>query len=171
MPSVICNTSPLQYLYQIKLLSLLPELFGHEQILIPQAVVNEINTGRRKNKNLPTLTELSWVVICPPVNSSLLLKYPARLGNGEKHVLALGLDTPDALLVMDDRIARRYAFDAGLDVTGTLGILLLAKQQGLLTSVKPSLDHLLNSGFHISANIYLKALELAGEKAHSNSQQ
>ena len=163
MPSVICNTSPLQYLHQIDLLNLLPELFGRGQILIPQAVVNEINTGRRKNKNLPILTELSWVVICPPVNSSLLLKYPTSLGNGEKHVLALGLDTPDALLVMDDRVARRYAFGAGLDVTGTLGILLLAKKQGLLTSVKPSLDYLLNSGFRISTSIYRKALELAGE--------
>ena len=45
MPSVICNTSSLQYLYQIDLLNLLPELFGLGQILIPQAVVNEINTG------------------------------------------------------------------------------------------------------------------------------
>lgn len=171
MPSVICNTSPLQYLHQINLLNLLPELFGHGQILIPQAVVNEINTGRRKNKNLPTLTELSWAVIRPPANTSLLSKYPTSLGNGEKHVLALGMDTPNALLVMDDRIARRHAFEAGLDVTGTLGILLLAKQEGILTSVKPSLDHLLNSGFHISASIYRKALELAGEKNNSNYQR
>ena len=163
MPSVICNTSPLQYLYQINLLNLIPELFGHGQILIPQAVVNEINTGRRKNKNLPTLTELPWASIRPPANTSLLSKYPTSLGSGEKHVLALGMDTQDVLLVMDDRIARRYAFEVGLDVTGTLGILLLAKKQGLVSSVKPSLDYLLKSGFYISASIYQKALELARE--------
>ena len=170
MPNVICNTSPLQYLHQIGLLNLIPELYGHGQILIPQAVVDEINAGRHSNKNLPTLTDLSWAIISPPVRSPTV-SYRTNLGTGEKHVIGLGLNTPDALLIMDDRVARRCAFEAGLDVTGTVGLLLVGKQQGLPTSVKPSLDRLLNSGFHISTNIYQKGLELAGEKNNPNYQR
>ena len=64
---------------------------------------------------------------------------------------------------MDDRLARQYAIEAGLMVTGTVGILLSAKDLGLLSSVKPSLDRPVDSGFHISSNIYEKGLELAGE--------
>ena len=63
MPVVICNTSALQYLYQIDLLDLLPVLFGQAQI--PPAVASEIDEGKGRKVSLPTLEDLPWVAIRP----------------------------------------------------------------------------------------------------------
>ena len=61
MPVVICNTSPIQYLYQADVLELLPALTG--QVYIPEAVVAELEEGRRRNVLLPALEDLSWLVV------------------------------------------------------------------------------------------------------------
>ena len=160
MPVVICNTSVLQYLHQIDLLDLLPALFG--QVQIPRAVAAELDEGKRRNVSLPTLEDLSWVTI-QPVRDRTLLPLITSLGDGEKEVLALGLEATDALLVLDDRNARRYATAAGLEVTGTLDILILAKERGLLGSIRPALDRLQALQFRLSAETRQIVLDLAGE--------
>ena len=60
MPVVICNTSPIQYLYQTDMLELLPALAG--QVYVPEAVVAELEEGRRRNVLLPVLEDLSWLI-------------------------------------------------------------------------------------------------------------
>ena len=161
MPDVICNTSPLQYLHQINQIDLLPGLYSNIQV--PQAVADEIATGQRNNNALPYLTDLSWATIRPKEEYVPLSQAPAGLGIGEKHVISLGLKSPDSLVVLDDRIARQYAVKADLIITGTVGILLEAKHRSLIPSVKPSLDHLMDLGFRISTDVYRKGLLLAGE--------
>ncbi len=161
MPAVICNTSVLQYLHQIDRLDLLPALFG--QVQIPYAVVAELDEGKRQNISLPTLEGLSWVTI-RPVRDRTLLPLVTSLGDGEKEVLALGLEATNALLVLDDRNARRYAIEAGLEVTGTLGILVLAKEGGLIDSIRPALDRLQALQFRLSAKTRQTVLALAGEE-------
>lgn len=160
MPVVICNTSVLQYLHQIDLLDLLPALFG--QVQIPRAVAAEMEEGKRRSVSLPTLEALSWLTI-RPVRDRTLLPLITSLGDGEKEVLALGLEATDALLVLDDRNARRYATAAELEVTGTLGILILAKERGLLGSIRPALDRLQALRFRLSAATRQTVLDLAGE--------
>ena len=160
MPVVICHTSVLQYLHQIDLLDLLPALFG--QVQIPGAVAAEMEEGKRRNVPLPTLEALSWVTI-RPVRDRTLLPLITSLGDGEKEVLALGLEAADALLVLDDRNARRYATAAELEVTGTLGILILAKERGLLGSIRPALDRLQALRFRLSAATRRRVLDLADE--------
>lgn len=163
MPNAICNTSPLKYLHQAGLLNLLHDLYG--QVLIPQSVAEEINAGKRKNINLPDLENLSWATIKSPgkMSTTPLLSQATNLGIGEKHVISLGMETPGALLIMDDLHARRHASEASLEMTGTAGVLISAKQQGLLASVKPSLDRILDLGFYSSGHLYHQCLELAGE--------
>ena len=160
MPDVICNTSPLQYLHQAELLHLLPELFGSVQV--PSAVTAELEEGRRLGVNLPGLAALPWVTT-RVVRDRTLLPPVTSLGAGEKEVLGLGLETPDHLLVLDDRAARRYALAVGLEVTGTMGILLLAKERGFLDFVRPALDRLQGLRFRFSAATYRQVLDLAGE--------
>ena len=160
MPIVICNTSVLQYLHQIDLLDLLPALF--KQVQIPRAVAAEMEEGKRRNVSLPTLEALSWLTI-RPVRDRTLLPLITSLGDGEKEVLALGLEATDALLVLDDRNARRYATAAELEVTGTLGILILAKERGLLGSLRPVLDRLQALRFRLSAATLQRVLDLADE--------
>lgn len=161
MPAVICNTSVLQYLHQIDWLDLLSALFG--QVQIPRAVAAELDEGKRRNVSLPTLADLSWVTV-RPVRDRTLLPLVTSLGDGEKEVLALGLEETDALLVLDDRNARRYAIAAGLEVTGTLGILVLAKERGLIDSIRPALDRLQELQFRLSAPTRQMVLNLAGEE-------
>lgn len=160
MPDVICNTSPLQYLHQADVLELLPTLVG--QVYVPEAVVTELEEGRRRNVRLPNLEELSWLTV-RPVRDRTLLPMVTHLGDGEKEVLALGLETQDALLLLDDRDARRYARSLELDISGTLGILLWAKERGILDAVQPVLDRLQALRFRLNARTRQMVLKHAGE--------
>ena len=160
MPDVICNTSPLQYLHQAGALELLPALAG--QVYVPEAVVAELREGQRRNVLLPTLEELSWLIV-RPVRDQTLLPLVTNLGNGEKEVLALGLETQDALLLLDDRDARRYARALELEITGTLGLLLRAKERGILDAVRPVLDRLQALGFRLNARTRQMVLKRASE--------
>ena len=161
MRDVICNTSPLQYLHQVDLLHLLPTLFGSVQA--PPAVAAELAEGRRHGIRLPELGEVPWMTV-RSVRDRTLLPLVTSLGNGEKEVLALGLETPDHLLVLDDRNARRQAVAAGLEITGTLGILVLAKERGILGSIRPVLDRLQALQFRISTATRQMVLDIAEER-------
>ena len=160
MPVVICNTSPIQYLYQADVLELLPALTG--QVYIPEAVVAELEEGRLRNVLLPALEDLSWLVV-RPVRDRTLLPLVTHLGDGEKEVLALGLETQDPLLLLDDRDARRYARTLGLEITGTLGLLLRAKERGILNAVQPVLDRLQSLRFRLDVRTRQMVLKRAGE--------
>lgn len=162
MPGVISNSSPIQYLHQAGLLELLPTLFG--KIDIPEAVAAELEEGRRRNVCLPDLTALSWLHT-KPVRDRMLLPLVTHLGDGEKEVLAFGIERTDSLLLLDDRGARQHAIALELKVTGTLGILLLAKEQGKLGTVRPVLDRLQALRFRLNPGTRQRVLELAGEGA------
>ena len=157
MRGVICNTSPLQYLHQVDLLHLLPTLFGSAQA--PPAVAAELAEGGRRGIRVPELAEISWMTV-RPVRDRTLLPLGTSLGNGEKEVLALGLETPDHLIVLDDRNARRHAKAAGLETTGTLGILVLAKEQGIIDTVRPILDRLQELQFRVDARTLKAVLDM-----------
>ena len=105
MPEVIANTSPIQYLFQLGLLDLLPDFYG--QITIPQAVSEEIDRGGCW-VSTTDLSTLSWAYIAAPRN---LLLFPLAngLGRGELEVIALAKEIPDHLALLDDRRARRFA--------------------------------------------------------------
>ncbi len=157
---VICNTSPIQYLYQAEVLELLPALAG--QVYVPEAVVAELKEGQRRNVLLPALEDLSWLIV-RPVRDRTLLPLVTHLGDGEKEVLALGLETQDALLLLDDRDARRYARTLELEITGTLGLLLRAKERGILDAVRPVLDRLQALRFRLNGRTRQMVLKRAGE--------
>ena len=160
MPDVISNSSPLQYLYQADVLDLLPALFG--QVCVPEAVVAELEEGRRRSVPLPTLADLSWLQV-RTVRNRTLLPLVTHLGDGEKEVLVLGRELSDALLLLDDRDARRHAHALELEISGTLGVLLLAKERGILDAVRPVLDRLQALRFRLDARTRQRVLELAGE--------
>ena len=151
MPVVICNTSPIQYLYQADVLELLPALAG--QVYVPEAVVAELEAGRRRNVILPALEDLSWLIV-RPVRDRTLLPLVTHLGDGEKEVLALGLETQDA---------RRYARTLELKITGNLGLLLRAKERGILDAVGPVLDRLQSLQFRLNVRMREMVLKRAGE--------
>lgn len=161
MHEVICNTSPLQYLYQIDLLHVLPARF--RRVLVPDAVQAELTAGARRNVVLPDLEHLDWVTIkATHVSTQIPV---GRLGIGERAVLSLGTKMPQAVLLLDDKRARRYASIKGMNFTGTLGMVLVAKQRRIIPSVTTTLDRLVRCGFRLSEQARHKTIELAGEAA------
>lgn len=160
MPEVIANTSPLQYLFQVGLLDLLPQLYG--QVRVPPAVRDELTRGLALGVPLPRLEHLPWVKVVEPV-SRTLLPLASGLGAGELQVIALALDTPDHLALLDDRRARRFADLLGVVYTGTLGVLLKAKSAGLVGTLAPICDTLTRQGFRLSPDTRRGMLDLAGE--------
>ena len=160
MTNVICNTSPFQYLHQIDQLRILPALAG--KIIVPSAVVDEIAVGRVAGVDLPDLAQLEWVMVQSPVGQSAL-PLISDLGAGESEVLMLALETPGATVILDDMLARRVAESLNLHLTGTLGLLLDAKQAGLISQVRPLLDQLQALRFRLSPDTYQAVLKLSDE--------
>ncbi|MCL1464511.1 DUF3368 domain-containing protein [Argonema galeatum] len=160
MPNVISDTSPIQYLYQLNLLDLLPTLYG--QIIIPQAVESEIATGKLLGISLPNIASLPWITIRQPL-SGAILSIVTELGMGEREALALTVEIPDSLVILDDALGRRYARLIGVQFTGTLGLLLKGKQVGYMTTIAPILDQLDALRFRLDPSTRAAVLKLAGE--------
>ena len=85
------------------------------------------------------------------------------LDAGEKEVLALGLQVPGSVVILDERLARRYAEALKLTFTGTLGILLRARLDDRISRIEPLLEHLDRLGFRLSARTRAAVLKQAGE--------
>jgi len=86
-----------------------------------------------------------------------------QLDAGESSAIALALEKMDCTLILDDYKARRIADQLGLSVTGTLGILLKAKQRGILPALKPVLERIRQTNFRLSAELEMQVLKLADE--------
>jgi len=117
LPDIVCNTSPIQYLHQLGVLHILPALA--EYVIVPPAVAEELTVGRALGVNLPDLTALDWVVVRRPA-SELALPLVTDIGPGETQVLMLALESREAIVVLDDALARQMAEALGLRLTGTL---------------------------------------------------
>lgn len=166
MPEVIADTSPIQYLFQLDLLELLPRLYGG--ILVPTAVQEELERGRTLGVHLPTVAGLPWVRIVEP-QTRVLLPLASGLGAGELQVMALAKETAGHLALLDDRRARRFADLLGVVYTGTLGVLLKAKRARMLEDLAPICDSLERSGFRMSPAARSALLSLAGEPTSPGS--
>lgn len=85
-------------------------------------------------------------------------------GEAEAEAIVLAQEKDIDLVIIDEDKARKIAKLNGLNVTGTIGILLDAKKQGRIPQLKHSLDKLLTEGIYISEHLYDNALLLAKEK-------
>ncbi len=105
-----------------------------------------------------------WIKTKPASNRQLVQALRQDLDAGEAEAIALALETQADLLLMDERIGRESARYFGLHFTGLIGILIEAKSQGLIDSVKVHLDELRNrAGFRVRNELYLRVLADQGE--------
>ena len=145
MPEVvISNTSPVFYLHRLRLLGLLQKLY--QKIIVPEAVVAELEVGRRQGEDVPEIDKYEWIEI-RAIQSPQILGLSTDFGSGETEVLALALEESESLVIIDEKLARKIARLRGLRVTGTAGVLLKAKQEGHIRAVKPFLDQLQEDAF------------------------
>lgn len=157
MRKVIANTTPLIALANIDRLELLYKLYG--TIIIPRAVMDEIVRDPAKKR----VQDSSWIKIEAIRDNSQKDIFRARLHAGEIEVMILAREQKADLVIMDDDAAKKTAKFLGLNVTGTLGILLKAKKEGYLEKVKPVMNELVLDGMYISDEIKEYVLKAAGE--------
>ncbi|MCC6139895.1 MAG: DUF3368 domain-containing protein [Nitrospira sp.] len=160
MPDVICDTSPLQYLHQIGLLHILPALV--RRVLIPPAVLQEIEAGKLVGIDLPDLRAFEWLTVRSPAGRAILLP-DQNLGPGETDVLMLAAEFDEAVLILDDGLARRAADRLNISVIGTLGLLINAKRAGLVSTVREHINYLQVKGFRVSPLTRAAVLSIVGE--------
>jgi len=121
-----------------------------DPILAPPAVVSEFGSHPE------------WLTVLSPANSGTVAALKLVVDAGEAEAIALALER-GCRIILDDRKARTVAQRLGVPVTGTVGILLKAKQSGVVPSLLPLLDALDAHHFHVSRALRLEALRLAGE--------
>lgn len=86
------------------------------------------------------------------------------LDPGEAHAIALAIELKADDLLVDERLGRREALELGLSVIGVLGILITAKQRGLILTVQSVMDALIEeAGFRVSDRLYRRVLDLSNE--------
>jgi predicted nucleic acid-binding protein len=156
---IVCNAGPLISLARIGRLDLLPSLFG--EIIVPPAVHREVTS----DDSLPgagVLAQADWLKIAEVKDRRSVERLLSSLDAGEAEVLILArqLETTAA---MDERRGRYLAAELGVPHTGTVGILLAAKQAGLVPFIRPLLDQLIARGVRLSSRLYEEACRLAGE--------
>lgn len=158
---VVANTGPLITLARIDYLELLPQLYG--QVSIPPAVQREvINFGPRR-PGATEIKEAAWIQVVDIQDTIALQLLRERLDLGESEAIVLALEMKADLLLIDEARGRRIAETRGLNKTGTVGTLILAKRRGLIPAITPLLDNLLASGFHMNPDLYRTAQLLANE--------
>jgi len=145
--TVVADTSPLIALAQVDQLSLLEKLFG--EVLVPPAVVREVGLS------LPGFVR--ELKLSRPIPAAVLR---ASLDPGESEALSLALEIGANRLILDERPARHVAQGLGLPI---IGVLLAAKQKGLIPAVRPILDALVKNRFRLTPDLYEWLLTEAGE--------
>lgn len=159
MRKVVSNTTPIISLLKISKLSLLQELYG--EIYIPHAVFKEIEAGKEK-VFYKDLSKIDWIKIID-IEDKNALKYFLDIDAGEAEAIILATELNADLILMDEKLGRFYANNANLTISGTVGILIRAKNLGFISAIKPLLIKLRQREVWINDKLMNEALELAGE--------
>ncbi|RLD53484.1 MAG: DUF3368 domain-containing protein [Bacteroidetes bacterium] len=160
MRKIISNTTPIISLLKIGKLNLLKELYG--KVIVPAAVYIEIENGRDK-PYYQDLTQIEWLEI-QKIRNPGSRAYFLDLDDGEAEVLILAKEQNVDLVIMDEIMGRRYAKQLGFNLTGTIGILLKSKENGLIASIKGLLTELTEKGTWLSPKLISKAIKLSNEE-------
>ena len=165
MGLVVSDSSTLIHLAAIDRLFLLKEFYGH--ITIPPAVWREVveHGGIRAGAmEVNQARQTGWIKVLAPEEAGLLQLLRRDLDDGESEVIALAVEQRADLVLLDESDARRTADIYGLSKTGIIGLLIRARQEGRIESLKAELDRLLHQGgFWIEERLYNRALDAVGE--------
>ena len=131
-------------------LDILQQLYG--TILVPDAVATEC-----------ALQIPHWILVRPIQNQAQARTLELELGPGEAEAIVLCSETSAVRIILDDKKARRIARQLGLPVTGTLAVLLRAKERAVIRAVGPVIDALRAVNFHVSKELIEETLRRAGE--------
>ncbi|MEH2269723.1 MAG: DUF3368 domain-containing protein [Nostoc sp.] len=159
--TVVCNATPLINFAAINRLDILKAAFG--QIVIPQAVCDETTvTGFPTSEFVLQAIAANWLQVCSI--STIAPNIPPELDDGEREAITLALETGELQILLDEREAHQVSQSLRLQVIGTLGILLLAKNREIITQVQAVLDAMINNAqYWVSRPLYEQVLRQTRE--------
>ena len=148
--AIITDTSCFILLEKIEALPILNQLFHN--------VVTTLEIAKEFGRPLP-----EWVKIYTVKDSSLQDQFLENVDLGEASAIALAFETPSSLLIIDDLKGRKLAQNLNLTFTGTLGILISAKNAGIIPNLRPLFEKLKSTDFRVSEVLLNKILDQVGE--------
>jgi len=154
---IVSDAGPLIVLLKINQLQILEELFG--KIVVPVAVHKEITA---KEQEKIAFDKMEWIETRKVKNLKTNTLLEKLIDKGEAEAIMLAQELKTTLLV-DDAKARKYAGLLNVKVIGTLGLLKMAKNRGVVTSVKKVIDDMLTQGYFVDEKLIIKILEDVGE--------
>jgi len=150
MPDIISNSSCLISLDNIRMISVLQELYGN--IFICEEVYKEYGKPVEP-----------WIKICRVRDRKYLNIMKNFIDEGESGTIALSLELENSIMILDDLKARKIAKKLNLKFTGLLGVMLRAKEMKIINSISEVLTKLKSANFRISEPLEAEVLRLAGE--------
>ncbi|ALB42916.1 MULTISPECIES: DUF3368 domain-containing protein [unclassified Anabaena] len=159
---VVSDTSPINNLAAINQLHLLQQLYG--TVLIPEAVYQELTDPDFPVAGAKEVQTFTWIQIRAIEDRTMLKALSSELDPGEAEAIVLALEMKAEQVLIDERRGRMIAARLNLHYTGILGVLVEAKSQGFISTVKPLLDDLINkAGFWVTEPLYKSVLRLVNE--------
>lgn len=140
-------------------LQFLDVLFG--EVKVPQAVFDEV-TKKGKKESMELFDYLNDKIETVCMDDYVITDF--SIFRGEYEAMALYKKLGADRLLADDKRARKLAKLNGINTIGSLGILLLAKEKGLIERIRPYIEIIKESDIHIKKNVIDYALDLAGER-------
>ena len=161
MRKVVVNSTPIISLSIIGELELLKMLY--DEVYIPNAVFREISVDGESRAGSKFLENYNFIKVVSITNDETRRFFSASLHDGEVETMILAKEIEADLAIIDDYTARKYANYFGITITGTIGVLIKAKERGYIKKVKPLIDMLINNGIYIGQRLYKDILRITGE--------
>lgn len=161
---VVSNTSPIMNLALVGVLDLLRQQFG--EVVIPTAVVDELklDTDYPGTGEIRAAMTAGWLKQVNLEDDRVARALRRELDDGEAEAIALALQLKIESILMDERDGRSVAKSMGLVPIGVIGVLVRAKQNGSINSVKDTLNKLKDdAGFYIADSLFQNILSEIGE--------
>ncbi|MEP7128770.1 MAG: DUF3368 domain-containing protein [Chitinophagales bacterium] len=158
---IVSDCSPLSNLILIDELDILRKLFS--EVIVPPKVHHEILALSKLGINLSEYTASSWIRIEKPVDPSEVSKLLSVVDQGEAEAIVLATELHADYLLIDERIGTAEANKRNLRTVGLMGVLVKAKQQHIISEVKPYLLRLNQEGFWLSEKLIQQILNSVSE--------
>ncbi len=159
---IISNATPLITFARINQLYILQQVTG--SLTIPEGVFYEIAKYNDIKPGVIHLNQEKWIQVKSVQSRGQVDLLLPTLELGEAEVITLALEQRARLVLMDELTGRQIAQSLGLTITGSIGILIKAKELGLIDELKPLINEMTNQGIYFSKTFIDNVLNLVGER-------
>jgi len=156
---IVSDSTTIIAFSRIRKLKLLQQIVG--EIIIPEEVSREL--FEYKKADVTSIKACKWIKVKKVKSKNNVELLMTTLDSGEAEVIILSKELKADLAIIDELSARKVAMMLDLPLIGTVGLLIAAKEKGLIDKVKPIWDEMIAQGIRYGKEFYFKVLEEIGE--------